>query len=323
MLKNIQVKINSDNSITANYPYKIYQGEINKNKFVVNPSLILTNLDNVVGYIGFKRSDNQKSGFIPMEKQADGTFTYIIKDYWTLNIPSKVWFTIKFVRTTNDNENVEFQIYSGNSYFTVNPLADYVIGDDIPPDAATILSNSKLNKDFTTYPKLEWEEVDNDDLVILNKVEDGVITPYYAEAKDLYTTVNNIHADEEGNIDITAENIPVSSTNPTSIKSELDKKVEYTTNEIITVPAVYVYHAEYADKDGSGNVITSTYLTKSEASDIYATKEEIPTTVQELTDSSNYVTQSEISDYSKTEVYDTEQEAEAASIADPHKICLY
>lgn len=263
MLKNIQVKINADNSITANYPYKIYQGEINKNRFVVDPSLIINDLTNVVGYIGFKRSDNQKSGFVPMEKQADGTFLYVIKDYWTLNIPNKVWFTIKFVRTDSSNENVELQIYSGNSSFNVNPLADYIIGDDIPPDTSTILQNeidTKLNKDFTTYEKLAWEEVDNDDLVVLNKVEDGVVTPYYAEAKDLYTTVNDIHADEEGNIEITGSDITVSETNTRSIEDELHLKVEYNTNQVITQPTVTVYSAEYAEKDANGNTITQKYV---------------------------------------------------------------
>lgn len=340
MLKTIQVKINADSSISANYPYNIYQGEINKNKFVIDPHLVIQDLSNVVGYIGFKRSDNQKSGLVPMEKQADGTFTYVIKDYWTLNLADKVWYTIKFCRTDSTNANVEYQLYVGNSFFTVEPLADYILGDDIPPDTVTILQNeidtkldadggtatnltiesgtidenvnvgetsgnhvvgikdvesidtlenyydkdttddkidAKLNKDFTTYEKLEWEEVDNDDLVILNKIEGGVSTPYYAEAKDLYNSVNDIRADEEGNIEITGSDIPVSETNTDSIEDELHKKVNYSVSGIATVPTLTVNYAEYANKDADGNVITSTYVTKSTNQDITGEKTFIST----------------------------------------------
>lgn len=275
MLKTINVKVNADSSITARYPYKIYQGEINKNKFVIDASNLLSDLDGVYGYIGFKRSDNQKSGFVPLTKEDDGTFTYVIKDYWTLNIPSKVWFTIKFCKNIQGTDESELQLYVGNSSFNVDPLADYILGDDVPPDAVTELQeriDEKLNKDFTTYEKLDWEDVDNDDLVILNKVEDGVVTPYYAEAKDLYTTVNDIKADEDGNISITGSDIPVSETNDDSIEDELHKKVNFTTNENINFPSVTVYSAEYAEKDGDGNTITSKYVNVDSTQSITAVK---------------------------------------------------
>lgn len=192
MLKSIFIKIKADNSITATYPYKIYQGEINKNKFVIDPSLIINDLTNVVGYIGFKRSDNQKSGLVPLEKQPDGTFTYVIKDYWTLNLADKVWFTLKFIRTDENNTSIEYQLYSGNSSFVVNPVADYLIGDDVPPDQATVLQNNidqKLNKDFTSYPTYggtSQPEIDMNDRIVLNRESAGSILQYNAKLKDVY-----------------------------------------------------------------------------------------------------------------------------------------
>lgn len=257
MLKNIPVKINADKSITANYPYKIYQGEINTVRFVVDPSLVISDTPDVVGHIGFKRIDNQKSGFVPLKKEQDGTYTYTIKDYWTLNIVGKVWYTIKFVSVDGDNK-LEYQLYAGNSSFVVNPLADYVIGDDIPPDTSTILQeqiddlqeqintnesniNSKLNKEFNTYPKLNWEDVDNKDIVALNRInQDGTVSQYYAEAEDLYTTVNGIRADGDGNVQITGENINVNSTSNITIDEEFNLKVNK------SEPLVYYSDTSYS-----------------------------------------------------------------------------
>jgi hypothetical protein len=292
MLKNIPVKINADKSITANFPYKIYQGEINTHKFIIDPSLVINDTSNVVGFIGFKRADNQKSGFVPLKKEQDGTFTYVIKDYWTLNLVGKVWYTIRFSSIDGDNK-LEYQLYVGNSSFPVNPLADYILGDDIPPDTATDLQNqiynlqeqistnesnidSKLNKDFNTYPKLDWDTVENSDIVALNRInQDGTVTQYYAEAEDLYNSVNNIKPDEYGNIELTGENINVSSTNNNTIDEELDLKVNISepvvyyadTTLPIVDPMISIYSAEIAERavsDGSGNNIENTYATKTE-----------------------------------------------------------
>lgn len=285
MLKNIPVKINADKSITANFPYKIYQGEINTHKFIIDPSLVINDTSNVVGYIGFKRIDNQKSGFVPLKKEQDGTFTYVIKDYWTLNLVGKVWYTIKFVSVSGDNQ-LEYQLYAGNSSFPVNPLADYILGDDIPPDTATELQiqidnlqeqindntdniDNKLNKEFNTYPKLDWDTVENSDIVALNRInQDGTVTQYYAEAEDLYNSVNNIKPNEDGNIELTGEDIKVSSTNNKSIDDELDLKVNsseplvyYQDSSLpIQEPMISVYRAEIADRaieDGNGNNIVN------------------------------------------------------------------
>lgn len=296
MLKNIPVKINADKSITANYPYKIYQGEINTVRFIIDPSLVISDTSNVVGYIGFKRIDNQKSGFVPLKKEQDGTFTYVIKDYWTLNLVGKVWYTIKFVSVSGDNK-LEYQLYAGNSSFVVNPIADYIIGDDLPPDASTILQtqidnlqeqindntnniDNKLNKEFNTYPKLDWDTVENSDIVALNRINpDGTVTQYYAEAEDLYNSVNNIKPDVNGNIELTGENINVSSTNNNTIDEELDLKVNkneplvyYQDSSLpIQEPLISIYRAEIADRaisDSNGDDIINTYSTKSEVSSI-------------------------------------------------------
>ena len=296
MLKNIPVKINSDKSITANYPYKIYQGEINTVRFVINPSLVISDVSNVVGYIGFKRSDNQKSGFVPLKKEQDGTYTYVIKDYWTLNLANKVWYTIKFVSIDGDNK-LEYQLYAGNSSFVVNPLADYFIGDDVPPDTSTILQeqiddlqeqinnnatniDSKLNKEFNTYPKLDWDTVENSDIVALNRInQDGTVTQYYAEAEDLYNSVNDIKPNEDGNIQITGEDITINSISNITIDEELNLKVNkseplvyYRDSSLpITEPTVVVTNSEYATRainDQNGNNIVNTYATKNEVLEI-------------------------------------------------------
>lgn len=292
MLKNTLIKINADKSITANFPYKIYQGEINTHKFIIDPSLVINDTSNVVGFIGFKRADNQKSGFVPLKKEQDGTFTYVIKDYWTLNLVGKVWYTIRFSRIDGYNK-LEYQLYAGNSSFPVNPLADYILGDDIPPDTATDLQNqidnlqeqintnesnidSKLNKEFNTYPKLDWDNVENSDIVSLNRINlDGTVTQYYAEAKDLYNSVNYIRPDEEGNIELTGEDIKVSSTNNNTIDEELDLKVNsseplvyYQDSSLpIQEPMISIYRSEIADRaiaDGNDNNIVNTYATKTE-----------------------------------------------------------
>lgn len=296
MLKNTLIKINADKSITANFPYKIYQGEINTHKFIIDPSLVINDVSNVVGFIGFRRADNQKSGFVPLKKETDGTFTYVIKDYWTLNLVGKVWYTIRFSSIDGDNK-LEYQLYVGNSSFPVNPLADYILGDDIPPDTATDLQNqiynlqeqintntssidSKLNKEFNTYPKLDWDDVENTDIVALNRVNlDGTVTQYYAEAEDLYNSVNNIRPNEDGNIELTGEDIKVSSTNNKSIDEELDLKVGvseplvyYQDSSLpITEPTIVVTNADYATRainDQNGNNIVNTYATKTEVNNL-------------------------------------------------------
>lgn len=296
MLKNIPVKINADKSINANYPYKIYQGEINTVRFIVDPSLVISDVTDVVGYIGFKRSDNQKSGFVPLKKEKDGTYTYVIKDYWTLNIANKVWYTIKFV-SIDENNKLEYQLYAGNSSFMVNPLADYFIGDDIPPDASTVLQeqiddlqeqintnvdniNTKLNKNFTTYPKLDWEHIEDTDIIPVNRVnQDGTVSQYYSEAKDLYNTVNDIFPNEDGNIEITGEDIPVRKNSDVTIDEELDSKVNksdpvayYADISLsLTDPMISIYSAEVAEKavqDIDGNRINTTYATKTELSNL-------------------------------------------------------
>lgn len=320
MLKNVPVKINADKSISANYPYKIYQGEINTVRFIIDPSLVISDTSNVVGYIGFKRIDNQKSGFVPLKKEQDGTFTYVIKDYWTLNLVGKVWYTIKFVSVSGDNK-LEYQLYVGNSSFPVNPLADYTLGDDIPPDTATDLQNqiynlqeqintntssidSKLNKEFNTYPKLEWDDIDNNDIIAINKInQDGTVNQYYAEASDLYNSVNDVRADEDGNIEITGSNIPVSIDNQNTITEEFNLKVNkseplvyYLDSSLpITEPTVVVTNSEYADKainDQNGNNIVNTYATKTEVNNLNSSlSQDISDTQTLITNLSNSVSQ--------------------------------
>ena len=321
MLKNIPVKINADKSITANYPYKIYQGEINTVRFIIDPSLVISDISDVVGYIGFKRSDNQKSGFVPLKKEQNGTYTYVIKDYWTLNIANKVWYTIKFVSVDGDNK-LEYQLYAGNSSFMVNPLADYFIGDDIPPDASTILQeqiddlqeqinnnvtniNSKLNKEFNTYPKLEWDDVENTDIVALNRInQDGTVSQYYAEAQDLYNTVNNIKPDENGNIELTGQDINISSNSNTTITQELNNKIDVSSPVVyyadsslpVIDPMISVYQAEIANRavgDEYGNNIANTYATKSE---LTSTQSNLNQNISNLNQSLNQ----EISDLNDT-----------------------
>lgn len=324
MLKNIPVKINADKSISANYPYKIYQGEINTARFIIDPSLVISDISNVVGYIGFKRIDNQKSGFVPLKKEEDGTFTYVIKDYWTLNLVGKVWYTIKFVSVSGDNQ-LEYQLYAGNSSFVVNPVADYMIGDDLPPDISSTLQlqienlqeqindnvnniNNKLNKEFNTYPKLDWDNVENSDIVALNRInQDGTVTQYYAEAEDLYNSVNNIRPDEDGNIELTGENINVSYTNNNTIDKELDLKVNkseplvyYQDSSLpIQEPMISVYRAEIADRaisDSNGNNIINTYATKNEVNTSISNlntslSQNISDTQNQITNLSNNVSQ--------------------------------
>lgn len=320
MLKNTLIKINADKSITANFPYKIYQGEINTHKFIIDPSLVINDTSNVVGFIGFRRADNQKSGFVPLKKEQDGTFTYVIKDYWTLNLVGKVWCTIRFSSIDGDNK-LEYQLYVGNSSFPVNPLADYILGDDIPPDTATDLQDqiynlqeqintntssidSKLNKEFNTYPKLDWDNVENTDIVALNRVNlDGTVTQYYAEAEDLYNSVNNIRPNEDGNIELTGEDIKVSSTNNKSIDEELNLKVNtseplvyYQDSSLpIQEPMISVYRAEIADRaisDANGNNIVNTYATKTDVNDLNdSLSQDISDTQTLITNLSNNVSQ--------------------------------
>lgn len=323
MLKNTLIKINADKSITANFPYKIYQGEINTHKFIIDPSLVINDTSNVVGFIGFRRADNQKSGFVPLKKEEDGTFTYVIKDYWTLNLVGKVWYTIRFSSVDGDNK-LEYQLYVGNSSFPVNPLADYILGDDIPPDTATDLQNeidnlqerintnesnidSKLNKEFNTYPKLDWDTVENSDIVALNRInQDGTVTQYYAEAEDLYNSVNDIKPNEDGNIELTGEDIKVSSTNNKSIDEEFNLKVNkseplvyYRDNSLpIQEPMISIYRAEIADRataDANGNNIVNTYSTKTELNNIeYNLNEDIAnlnsTLSQDISDTQTLIT---------------------------------
>lgn len=320
MLKNTFIKINADKSITENFPYKIYQGEINTHKFIIDPSLVINDTSNVVGYIGFKRIDNQKSGFVPLKKEQDGTFTYVIKDYWTLNLVGKVWYTIKFVSVSGNNQ-LEYQLYAGNSSFTVNPLADYILGDDLPPDTSTILQeqidnlqeqindnasniDSKLNKEFNTYPKLNWEDVDNKDIIALNRVnQDGTVSQYYAEAEDLYNTVNNIRADGDGNIQITGEDININSTSNITIDEEISLKVNkseplvyYQDSSLpIQEPMISIYRAEIADRavaDGNGNNIINTYSTKSELETTNNAISSINSSIENLNSSINDVNNS-------------------------------
>ena len=310
MLKNTIIKINSDKSITANYPYKFYQGEINTHKFIIDPSLVINDTSNVVGFIGFRRSDNQKSGFVPLERQQDGTYTYIIKDYWTLNIPNKVWYTIKFASISGDNK-LEYQLYAGNSSFPVNPLADYILGDDVTPDTSSSLQyeidelrdlistnadniDTKLNKEFNTYQKLEWDDLENTDVIALNRInQDGTVSQYYAEAEDLYTSVNDIKADENGNIEITGEDIKVSYENNNTITEELDLKVKYSDPVVyyrdvslpVTEPIITVYEAEIANKaiaDANGNDIVDTYATKN---DLNSLSQDLLQDISDLNDS--------------------------------------
>ena len=297
MLRLINVRVNSDKSITITNPIQLRQGDVNVVKLVINASLYLEDYTNILGFISFKRPDNKQTGQLLLTREVDNTFTYVIKDPWIVDIAGQLWFTISFdkvIDVQNNQPVVQERMYAGNSSLYINPDANYTVGNYLPPnDTEAILSlinevgdkvsileeqlPEKLNKDFTTFPKLDWDSVENTDLVVLNKVDQyGNVTQYSAEAKDLYNSVNGLLPDEDGNIELTANDIPYEGTNVGSELSRLeqgkldstDRVVYYEEIAPIDEPVLTVTRADYATSDGDGNNIVDTYATKTELSNV-------------------------------------------------------
>jgi hypothetical protein len=293
MLRLINVRVNSDKSITITNPIQLRQGDVNVVKLVINASLYLEDYTNLLGFISFKRPDNKQTGQLLLTREPDNTFTYVIKDPWIVDISGQLWFTISFdkiARIENGTPIVQERMYSGNSSLYIHPDANYTVGNYLPPnDTEAILSlinevgdkvsileeqlPEKLNKDFTTYPKLDWDSVEDTDLVVLNRVDaNGNVTQYNAEAKDLYNTVNEIMPNEEGNIELDANDIPYDNTNVglelerlETKKININEKVVYY-EEIadINEPVITVTRADFAVADEDGRNIVDTYSTKEE-----------------------------------------------------------
>lgn len=291
MLRLINLKVQSNKTITINNPIQLRQGDYNVAKLVINPSLYFTDNYDVIGTISFKRADNKQTGNLLLSKEQGNLFTYPLNDPWLTDIAGELWFTITFdrvIRMDNGIPVVKERLYAGNASLYINPDANYTVGNYIQPTDVENLQlqidelannfgnvdaniDSKLNKDFTTYPTLDWETVENTDLVILNRVDsEGNVTQYNAEAKDLYTTINGIMPDDDGNIDLNASDIPYNNTNvETALNDRVktsDKVVYYEELQDINEPFINVTRADYATGDGEGNNIVNTYATKTELS---------------------------------------------------------
>lgn len=274
MLRLINITIKQNKTITINNPIQIRQGDFNVAKLVIDPSQYMTDLTSIRGNISFKRADNKQSGQIVLTREGN-LFTYVLKDPWLVDIAGQLWFTISFDRIINDE--VQERLYAGNASLYINPDANYVVGDFIAPTSAEQIYDhieelyeqtaSKLNKDFRTYSKLDWDTVEDTDLIALNRVDsEGNVTQHYAEAKDLYNSVNGILPDEEGNIELDANDIPYGNTN---VADALDNKINisedvvyYSEIEQTYEPVINVTRADYSDGDGEGNNIVETYATK-------------------------------------------------------------
>ena len=295
MLRLINLRVQANKTITINNPIRLKQGDFNVAKLVINPSLYIKDYTNVLGFISFKRPDNKQTGQLLLTKEPDNTYTYVIKDPWLVDIAGELWFTISFdkiLRVENGNPVVDQRLYTGNASIYLDPDADYTVGGYLPPnDTEQILTllndienrvsiteqeiDDKLNKDFTTYPKLDWETVEDTDLVVLNRIDnDGNITQYNAEAKDLYNSVNDIFPNEDGNIELDASDIPYENTNVSETLNELEETtiktnenvVYYSEIESTNEPIVEVTRAQYAINDNNGNNIVNTYATKTQLS---------------------------------------------------------
>ncbi len=289
MLRLIHLKVQSNKTITINNPIQLRQGDYNVAKLVINPSLYFTDNYDVIGTISFKRADNKQTGNLLLSKEQGNLFTYPLNDPWLTDIAGELWFTITFDRVIRMGSGVPVvkeRLYAGNASLYINPDANYTVGNYIQPTDVENLQlqidelannfgnvdaniDSKLNKDFTTYPTLDWETVENTDLVILNRVDsEGNVTQYNAEAKDLYTTINGIMPDDNGNIDLNASDIPYNNTNvETALNDRVktsDKVVYYEELQDINEPFINVTRADYAIGDGNGNNIVNTYATKTE-----------------------------------------------------------
>lgn len=289
MLRLINIRVNANKTITINNPIQLRQGDYNVAKLVINPSLYFTDNYDVIGTISFKRADNKQTGNLLLSKEQGNLFTYPLNDPWLTDIAGELWFTITFdrvIRMESGVPVVKERLYAGNASLYINPDANYTVGNYIQPtdvenlqlqidELTTNFGNvdanidSKLNKDFTTYPTLDWETVENTDLVILNRVDsEGNVTQYNAEAKDLYTTINGIMPDDNGNIDLNASDIPYNNTNvETALNDRVktsDKVVYYEELQDINEPFINVTRADYAIGDGNGNNIVNTYATKTE-----------------------------------------------------------
>lgn len=314
MLRLINVRVNSDKTITINNPIQLRQGEVNVAKLAINASLYINDYTNVLGFISFKRPDNKQTGQLLLTREPDNIFTYVIKDPWLVDVSGELWFTISFDKISSVGNNipiVQERLYAGNASLYLNPDANYTVGGYLPPnDTETIMSeilsldervtdieeileteiDNKLNKDFTIYPKLDWDSVENTDLVVLNKVDQqGNVTQYSAEAKDLYNSVNDLLPDEEGNIELTADDIPYNNTN---VGDELTRLEEDKISKIENV----VY---YGDTSALTNDSKSVTLKNKQDEKLY------PKTTASLTYMSNNVSvESEINDLKeKTKYY--------------------
>jgi hypothetical protein len=274
VLRLINITIKQNKTITINNPIQIRQGDFNVAKLVIDPSQYMADLTSIRGNISFKRADNKQSGQIVLTREGN-LFTYVLKDPWLVDIAGQLWFTISFDRIINDE--VQERLYAGNASLYINPDANYVVGDFIAPTSAEQIYDhieelyeqtaSKLNKDFRTYSKLDWDTVEDTDLIALNRVDsEGNVTQHYAEAKDLYNSVNGILPDEEGNIELDANDIPYGNIN---VGEALDNKINinddvvyYSEIEQTYEPVINVTRADYSDNDGEGNNIVETYATK-------------------------------------------------------------
>lgn len=316
MLRLINIRVNSDKTLTVNNPIQLRQGDINVAKLVINTSLYLNDYTNVLGFISFKRPDNKQTGQLLLTREPDNTFTYVIKDPWIVDVAGQLWFTISFdkvIDVQNGQPVVQERMYLGNASLYINPDANYTVGNYLPPnDTEAILSvlnevedkvsileqqlPEKLNKDFTTYPKLDWDSVENTDLVVLNKIDEhGNVSQYSAEAKDLYNSVNDILPNEDGNIELVADDIPYYDSNVAEELSRLDETkldasdrvVYYEEIEEINEPVITVTKADFAVADEDGRNIVGTYSTKEETENLILgvnnTITNINTSIGELT----------------------------------------
>lgn len=117
----------------------------------------------------------------------------------------------------------------------------------------------KLEKNFSTadYETFDWDTLDDNEYVPINKNVNGVVTAGKARLKDLYNKVNNIEA-VEGNIAINAENIPYKETN---VKEYLDNAVYISKIEETGTP-IMLGTSERAICDKDGNEINLIYARK-------------------------------------------------------------
>lgn len=251
-LKKIQFKVYADKTINRIVPYTIKQGEINEYNIVLDPTLLIPAGSGYTCYIKFKRPNNTKSGDILMTYNNNGLYSYVIKDDWVLNCQGKLSITFEARRTVN---NEVTSILLGNTFLYVSPNADYTEYAALPPDNITILNEridsevstlndkidanyddlsvNKLNRNFTTYEELDWENLQPTDKLVINRpitneLNESDVEVYYADVDDLYNSVNGVDADSTGNISIDGNDIPYDSND--SITDKINSLQEQVTS---------------------------------------------------------------------------------------------